>query len=161
MISISEASGSNCTSTDSEIIVNLHTFGCPHGQALYSMQMKFKIIGYIWGIIPSTRLVYCYYCQSHDATVSECYNTGYINQWDLPVVMLCKPDHYIAGVTTYRSSYYSDHRFRFRCCRNAFQCTRNCHLQGPVNQFGKSMEYKVDGGKVIVGALSWHSNESR
>ena len=152
MISISEASGSTCTSEK-----KLDTFQCPHGQALYSVQriLKYKRTSPMSG---KTTRIYCYNCQSHNGRVSECYDTGYINQWDLPAVMLCKHNHYIAGVKTSHSEHYVDDRFSFRCCRNAFQCTRNCHLQGPINQLGESTKYNVD-GKVIVGALSWHSNE--
>ena len=147
MISISEAQ--RTCGSENDLVFN---FTCPHGQALYYVQGQLKTY------VNEKYRIFCFACQSHkNVKVSECYDTGYINKLDRPVVMLCKPDHYLVGVTIDYNNYHHDGSYYgFRCCRNAFQYTRNCHLQGPVNQFNKLLKYKV-WGTVIVGALSWYS----
>ena len=89
--------------------------------------------------------------------LSHCYKTGYVNNFDAPVVSLCKQDYYIAGISSYHNNHKEDRRFDFKCCKNTNQCIRNCKLTSIVNQFDGSMNYKTH-GKVIVGAFSWHDN---
>ena len=146
MISVSEAS--SCSLHD-----KTHNFICPLGKSLYSVSGSYS------GSYKKDRQ-YCYGCQSHSSfkNYETCYNTKYVNNWDLPVAVLCKPDHFIVGVRSYHNNHFEDRRFRFRCCKFRYACTRYCYYQGPVNKFHGSMKFSQR-GKVIVGAFSWHNHE--
>jgi len=103
--------------------------------------------------------IYCYSCRNNigcNKNNSQCYRTGYINWFDAPVAMLCKPNYYIAGVRSYHHSGYEDRRFDFKCCKSTGLYTNNCTLNGPVNSFDGTMNYHLSSGQVIVGAFSWH-----
>jgi len=103
--------------------------------------------------------IFCYSCQSNsgcDINDSQCYNTGYVNEFDAPVITLCKPNFFIAGVSSYHDNSKEDRRFDFKCCKNTGQYINNCTLDGPVNNFDGTMNYTLSPGQVIVGAYSWH-----
>ena len=140
---ISEAN-SSCNHYD-----KYHNFVCPAGQSVYR----------VYGHHDNGRedRKYCYNCR-YEGNQAECYQTGYVNDWDAPVATLCRPNYYIAGVRSYHDNVREDRRFDYKCCRNHNQCTRNCYLTKPVNSFDGHMDYNVGTGRVIVGAFSWHSN---
>ena len=141
---ISEAN-SSCSQYDKD-----HNFACSAGQSVCR----------VYGHHDNRRedRVYCYSCR-YAGTQDQCYQTGYVNSWDAPVATLCKPNYFVAGVTSYHDNGKEDRRFDYKCCRNRNRCTRNCYLTGPVNSFDGRMNYNVGSGQVIVGAFSWHSNK--
>ena len=98
-------------------------------------------------------------CRNNFRNAIDCYQTGYVNSFDNPVATLCRPNYYIAGVYSYHDNGREDRRFNYRCCINAKQCTRNCRLIGPVNNFDGRMNYNLGRGQVMVGAFSWHRND--
>ena len=104
--------------------------------------------------------VYCYSCQKVSETYSDCYETGYVNDWGQPVVSVCKSNqYYIAGVNSYHSNPDEDRRFNYKCCSSSQFCTKNCFIVGPVNNYDGHMDYDVRPGNVIVGAYSIHEDE--
>ena len=128
-----------------------HNFSCPFGQPIDS------VYGYHDNHFEDR--IYCYGCQSNSRNATDCYQTGFVNEWDNPVATLCRPNYYMAGVYSYHDNRREDRRFDYRCCQNTYQCTRNCILVGPVNTFEGSMYYNLEYGNVIVGAFSWHNND--
>ena len=44
------------------------------------------------------------------------YITGYVNDFDAPVLYSCPNGGYINGVASYHHNHYEDRRYRFRCC---------------------------------------------
>ena len=86
---ISEAN-SSCNHYD-----KYHNFVCPAGQSLF----------HVYGHHDNGRedRKYCYNCR-HEGNQAECYQTGYVNDWDAPVATLCRPNYYIAGVRSYHDN---------------------------------------------------------
>ena len=142
---ISEANSVSCNALDA-----YHKFACPAGQSVY------RVYGYHSNGKEDRK--YCYDCR-RAGTQDKCYSTGYVNDWDAPVATLCKPHYFVAGVRSTHDNGKEDRKFDYKCCRNLNQCTRNCYLTGPVNNFDGRMDYRVASGRVIVGAFSWHSNK--
>ena len=104
--------------------------------------------------------VYCYSCQKVSVNYTDCYDTGYVNDWGQPVVTVCKSNqYYIAGVDSYHSNPNEDRRFNYKCCSSSQFCTKNCFTVGPVNNYDGNMAYSVKGSNVIVGAFSIHEDE--
>ena len=102
--------------------------------------------------------IYCYGCQTTSRSTSDCYDTGYVNGFDATLNTQCRPDYYISAVWSEHDNGKEDRRFAFRCCRVSGLCTRNCYLDGPVNNFDGDMNYNLKAGQVIVGAYSTHDN---
>lgn len=148
IIAVPSVSSSLCNSFDKS-----HDLRCPSGES-------------IWRVLGSHSnkkedRTYCYGCRNNlrkTTKASHCYSTGYVNDWDKPVATLCKPNYYIAGVESYHDNKREDRRFSYTCCVNPKQCTRNCYLDGPVNDFDGIMVYKLGKDLVMVGAFSWHRN---
>ena len=127
-----------------------HSFVCPSGYAISN----------VYGYHDNGKedRVYCYSCENTNGNSSSCYRTGYVNHYDCPVAVLCKPNHFFAGVRSIHNNDKQDRRFDFQCCSSGGKCTtNNCKLVGPVNEFDRYMSY-VSNDKVIVGAFSWHRN---
>ena len=91
-------------------------------------------------------------------SISNWYDTGYVNEFDATLNTQCRPDYYISGVWSYHDNGKEDRRFSFRCCKVSGLCTRNCYLDGPVNNLDGDMNYNLKAGQVIVGAYSTHDN---
>ena len=126
-INISRVNSSTCNEFD-----EYHNFAYPTGHS----------ISHVYGQYSSRRedRMYCYGCQStNPISIPKCYQTNYINLWDSPVAILCHPNHYIAGVRSFHDNHREDRRFDFKCCTNSGQCTRNCYLEGPVNEWNGNM----------------------
>ena len=139
-----------CSSGPCNIFDQYHNFVCPYGQS----------ISRVWGWHDNKRedRIYCYNCQSTGGSGSSCYSTGYVNSFDYPVAVQCKPNYYFAGVRSTHQNKPEDRQFDFRCCRSNNKCTANCRLVGPVNDFDGGMDYNLK-GRVIIGAFSWHLNK--
>ena len=136
------------------VLDSYHNFVCPYGQS----------ISRVWGWHDNRRedRIYCYSCQNSGATgsrKSHCYTTGYVNSYDYPVAVQCRPNYYFAGVKSVHYNKAEDRLFDFRCCKSYGKCTKECNLVGPVNGFDGGMDYNLH-GKVIIGAFSWHDNHS-
>ena len=129
----------------------VHNFSCPFGQPIIGVS------GYHNSHFEDR--IYCYRCQPDSRNATDCYQTGFVNEWDNPVAILCRPNYYIAGAYSYHDNRREDRRFDYRCCENTYQCTRNCFLNGPVNTFNGRMFYNAIHGNVIVGAFSVHDND--
>jgi len=144
---IAPAESQYCNSLD-----QYYSFNCPAGYYMY------KVYGYHEN--SKEDRVYCSKCKDTGGNGTDnCYRTGYVNNYDSPVAVLCKQNHYFAGVRSEHSNSKEDRCFDFQCCSSGGKCTtNNCKIVGPVNKFDGYMSYTVDNGNVIVGAFSWHSN---
>jgi len=101
---------------------------------------------------------YCYSCDPSGPTSNDCYYTDYVNAFDEPVTVQCKPNHYFTGVTSEHDNGKEDRRFGFQCCKNDKYCATKCNLNGPVNKFEGEMSYQLKRGFAIIDAFSWHIN---
>ena len=136
----------NCNAFDEPF-----TFECPPGYGLdqvsghYGNQYKDRI--------------YCYGCQKISQSYSDCYQTGYVNDWDQPVLTVCNSNkYYIAGVGSIHDNYTGDRKFNYKCCASDHFCVNNSKVIGPVNTWDGTMDYKTKTGSVVVGAFSVHDN---
>ena len=103
--------------------------------------------------------IYCYGCEKISESYSDCYQTGFVNDWDEPVVTVCRSNkYYIAGVDSTHDNHYEDRKFNYKCCASDHFCTNNSKMVGPVNNWDGAMDYKVTPGNVIVGAFSEHDD---
>ena len=129
-----------------------HNFECSAGSSIHSVTGNHKNY--------HEDRIYCYSCYTHTGCNknSQCYRTGYVNGWDAPVMTLCKPNYYIAGVKSYHDNSKEDRRFDFKCCRSTGLYISDCTLDGPINSFDGTMNYHLSSSQVIVGAFSWHIN---
>ena len=128
-----------------------HQFQCPSGHSIFRVSGHYD---------HHTRdRVYCYNCRSNSRSAAQCLTIGYVNLYDSPVVFGCNPDWYLAGVKSQHDNTREDRRFQYTCCRNDNQCTRNCHIRGPVNDFNGPMHYELEPNQVIVSTFSWHRND--
>ena len=147
MTCISEVTSSSCNRFD-----RYHRFACPSGKPICSVS------GYHSN--SKEDRIYCYNCHTESGSTSatSCYETGYVNSFDGRVRVRCDPDYYISGVRSYHSNSKEDRRFAFKCCKISGLCTKNCHKDGPVNNYDGRMDYHLHAGEVIVGAESVHDN---
>ena len=136
----------NCNEYD-----QAYNFDCPPGYALSQVSGRHDN--------DHEDRIYCYGCQKISDSYSDCYQTGYVNDWDEPVVTVCSSNKfYIAGVSSTHDNHHEDRRFNYKCCASDHVCTNNSIIVGPVNTWDGSMDYKVRAGSVIVGAFSVHDN---
>lgn len=143
---VTSISGNNCNLFDKS-----HKFECPAGYSIHKITA--------WHSNKHEDRVYCYKCHSiNPRGTSQCYWTGYVNNFDKVVKARCKSDHYIAGVKSYHSNKKEDRRFDFKCCKTIGRCIGHCLITPLVNQFDKDMKYQVETNHVIVGAYSYHNN---
>ena len=56
----------------------------------------------------------------------------YVNRFDEPVVYMCPPGMYLAGVQSYHANFYEDRRFKYQCCRKQ---GRQTVYNGRLNTF--------------------------
>ena len=144
---ISQTAGQSCSTFDL-----IHNFSCPSGESISAISGEHN------NRVEDRR--YCYICQSNSRRAAHCYQTGLVNEYDYPVATLCRPNYYIAGIYSVHDSRTEDRRFDYKCCKNTNQCTRNCSLVGPENNFDGYLFYTLDPGEVMVGAFSWHNNDN-
>lgn len=144
---ISQSTGQPCNNFDA-----IQNFSCAPGYSIRSVSGSHDD--------RTKDRIYCYTCQYNFRSAAHCYQTGFVNNWDVPVVTLCESNYYIAGVYSYHDDRREDRRFNYKCCENTNQCTRNCSIDGPVNYFDRNMNYELLHGHVIVGAFSWHRDDT-
>ena len=78
-----------------------------------------------------------------------------------PLSVKCRHNYYLAGVQSDYDSGRNDRSFAFWCCHNWGQCYKNCRKEGPVNNSGGLLGYRVKNNEFIVGASSTYSNHKR
>ena len=127
-----------------------HDFVCPSGKPIVSVSGHHNN----W----KEDRIYCYGCQTASRSTTDCYDTGYVNEFDATLNTQCAPNYYLSGVWSYHDNGKEDRRFAFRCCKVSGLCTRNCYFDGPVNEYDGNMNYNLKTGQVIVGAYSIHDN---
>ncbi|CAL1539510.1 unnamed protein product [Lymnaea stagnalis] len=88
----------------------------------------------------------------------SCSHSGYVNEFDQPVVFKCPGDQVMTGVDSYHSNKAEDRRFGFQCCNVQERQPRDCYITGDVNRWDGKMTLVVPWGKAIKGAYSHHNN---
>ena len=127
-----------------------HDFVCPSG----------KPINHVSGHHDNSKedRVYCYGCELETQSSTDCYDTGYVNEFDAALLTQCRPNYYLSAVWSEFDHPTQDRRFAYRCCRVSGLCTRNCKLEGPVNYYDGEMNYSSQAGQVFTGAYSTHNS---
>ena len=91
-------------------------------------------------------------------SITGCAQTGYVNEWDLPMDFMCPPNKFVTGVESYHDNGREDRRWKFTCCAVSNRITTSCHKTGYVNSFDGPMNFVADQGEVITGVNSYHDN---
>ena len=101
-----------------------------------------------------------FFCRAvSDSSFEDAYWSGYVHEFDKPILFMCHPNYYVCGAKSDYKYFYGDRRWNFRCCRSENHFTKNCDLSEYVNDFDKPMEYSVIGAeRVITGVFSYHNN---
>jgi len=141
------------SSTGCSPLYHGHDFVCPSGKPIV------RVFGRHYSGKKDRE--YCYGCQTASRSTTDCYDTGYVNEFDTTFNTQCQPNYYLSGVWSYYDNSKEDRRFAFRCCKVSGLCTRNCYFDGPVNEYDGPMDYNLKAGQVIVGAYSTHDNYIR
>ena len=102
--------------------------------------------------------VYCGKTSTNVAATQSCLWTGFVNDWDRPLVFQCPGNRLISGMMSYHDNKKEDRRFRFRCCAVPGRSPNNCAWTGYVNDWDRPMDFRVPSDKVIAGAFSVHNN---
>ncbi|XP_022295541.2 hemagglutinin/amebocyte aggregation factor-like [Crassostrea virginica] len=90
----------------------------------------------------------------------SCSLSGYVNNFDAPVLYTCPNGGYLNGVSSVHDNKKEDRRYRFRCCtpRSGYY-HKNCKWTGYVNNWDETFNYFVPSGYVIRGVNSIHDNK--
>ena len=88
----------------------------------------------------------------------SCSQTGYVNEWDLPMNFMCPANKYVAGVESHHDNGREDRRWKFTCCAIPNRITVSCRQTGYVNSFDGPMNFQADKDEVITGVFSYHDN---
>jgi len=104
---------------------------------------------------------YCFTCRYNRRRAMDCYNTGHRNKIGGPLSVKCRQNYFLAGVHSYYNRGNNDQSFAFRCCHNWGQCTVNCHSEGPINNSGSFLSYRVKNNEFIIGARSSHNKSNK
>ncbi|XP_073706335.1 hemagglutinin/amebocyte aggregation factor-like [Garra rufa] len=127
----------------------LLNFNCPGGQSISSITSEHnnKHEDRIWD----------FGCQATYGQTSQCYWTGYVNDFDQVLMFECPPQHVITGMISYHSNAHEDRRWKFYCCRSPC-ITSSCHWTSYVNSFDEYFHWTVPDQNVLVGVHSYHQN---
>ncbi|XP_059143416.1 dermatopontin-like [Physella acuta] len=96
-------------------------------------------------------------CRDVGAT-EQCVDSGYVNEFDLPVAFTCPGTSVLTGVSSYNDNHYEDRRFRFQCCSVPRGAPGDCHVTAELNKFDEKLTLQVPEGQVIRSVLSNHDN---
>ena len=142
---------SEVTSTECNQFYQRHDFVCPSGKPIV------RVSGHHDN--GKEDRVYCYGCRTERTqSTTDCYDTGYVNEFDAALLTQCRPHYYLSAVWSEFNHPTEDRRFGYRCCKVKYMCTKNCELVGPVNDYDGEIDYSVGARQVIVGAYSTHNN---
>ncbi|CAG5115564.1 unnamed protein product [Candidula unifasciata] len=98
-------------------------------------------------------------CRPAPDTISGCYWTNYLNQFDKPLDYKCRGNEVLNGMMSYHDNRCEDRRFMVQCGRVANRSTRNCYQTFYVNDLDGVMTFSVPTGQVIKGVYSYHENK--
>ncbi|XP_041361311.1 dermatopontin-like [Gigantopelta aegis] len=127
-------------------------FTCPPDQFLAHLMSEYKHY--------YNDRVWDFKCRhpGNDVTLTNCEWSGYVNEFDRPLIYQCTTSGIITGISSYHENYYEDRRFRFQCCQASGYLVTNCDFTPYVNNFDEHMEYVVEAGKIMRGADGYHNN---
>ena len=97
-------------------------------------------------------------CGSVLGTVGKCVWSGYVNDWDAPLMYMCPTNYLLTGVSSYHDNRREDRRWKFRCCRFSGRSPYNCAVSGWVNGWDGKMDYRTPNGAYLNGAFSYNDN---
>ncbi|KAK0058741.1 dermatopontin 2 [Biomphalaria pfeifferi] len=96
-------------------------------------------------------------CRTAGKTHS-CIDSGYVNEFDEPIVYTCPGNKVMVGAHSYHSNKHEDRKFGFYCCDIKGKSPRNCYDTGYVNDWDQKLTLVVPEGKAIKAAFSHHDN---
>ena len=91
-------------------------------------------------------------------SISQCSDTGYVNEFDLPMNFMCPANYYVKGVESHHDNNREDRRWKFTCCSIQNRITVSCRQTGYVNDWDAPMNFVAGQGEVITGVYSYHDN---
>ncbi|XP_033726357.1 dermatopontin-like [Pecten maximus] len=90
--------------------------------------------------------------------VMNCVWSGYVNDFDGPVLYECPGDDFINGIRSVHDNGKEDRRWSFQCCSLRGHVRDKCHFTGYVNQYDGPLSYTVPDDQLIHGTNSIHDN---
>ena len=102
--------------------------------------------------------VWDWYCHnvSQVSFGSDCYWTGWLNDYDYPVYIRCKQNYVLVGVESEHDNTDADRRWKIRCCHAVNHLTKDCSISSYINYFYNDMDYNASDSKVFTGIFSAH-----
>ncbi|OWF43513.1 dermatopontin-like [Mizuhopecten yessoensis] len=104
--------------------------------------------------------VWSFGCQPSRDEVMNCVWSGYVNDFDKPVLYECSGDEFINGFRSIHNNGPEDRRWAFQCCALRGHRRDKCHFTGYVNQYDGPLSYNVPDEQLIHGINSIHDNGS-
>jgi len=96
-------------------------------------------------------------CSYDVQNTRNCYNSGWLNDWDGQLHYTCPNNGYIAGFRSYHDNYREDRRWSVVCCKT-IRGLEDCKWTNFINDWDAHMDYNVPSTRVINGLYSYHSN---
>uniref|UniRef100_A0A2C9JYB2 Uncharacterized protein n=1 Tax=Biomphalaria glabrata TaxID=6526 RepID=A0A2C9JYB2_BIOGL len=97
------------------------------------------------------------HCRTAGPT-SNCINSGYVNNFDSPMVFICPGNGVLTGIESYHDNHYEDRRFAFKCCDVNGKIPSNCRTTNNMNNWDGKLTMLVPENQAITGVFSHHSN---
>ncbi|KAK6963285.1 strain EAF dermatopontin 3 [Biomphalaria glabrata] len=124
-------------------------FRCPDGQ----------VVSYVSSVHDNRRedRRWEFLCRTARQTHS-CTDSGYVNDFDGPLVYTCPGNKVMVGVHSYHNNRREDRRFGFYCCDVQGSTPRDCYTTDYVNDWDGKLTLAVPEGRAVKAAFSHHNN---
>ena len=98
---------------------------------------------------------------------TNCSWTGYVNNWDKPLLYHCPQDFVMSGISSLHQNNKEDRRWRVKCCRAEGYQTESCSLTPQyINEFRGDIDFEagnhldeIEKPRAFTGLYSFHDNE--
>ncbi|XP_041376982.1 dermatopontin-like [Gigantopelta aegis] len=125
-------------------------FMCPHGQSIRRITSNHNN--------RAEDRQWRFEC-SNTGAVASCVWSGYVNDFDQPLLFQCPNNGVITGISSYHNNNAEDRRFKFHCCSISGRSLTNCRFSlSYSNTFDGYLNFYVPNNQVLKGAFSYHSN---
>lgn len=97
-------------------------------------------------------------CKTTFNSYPQCYESGWVNNFDQYFSYTCPNNYAIAGMVSYHNNNYEDRRFQFRCCGDSSLRYTYCYWTSYLNNFDEYFEWSSDSRTFLAGVSSYHDN---
>ena len=101
---------------------------------------------------------------------TNCSWTGYLNNWDKPLLHHCPEDFVMSGISSLHQNNKEDRRWKVKCCRAEGYQTESCSLTPYINEFRGEIDFEagrdfeshldeIEEERAFTGLHSYHDNK--